>query len=77
MNQKASKEVLNLPFIKKLTASKTLTNGEVMALRLLTNAVVGGDVKAMKEILDRLEGKSKQSIEHSGDNIGVIKVVRE
>lgn len=76
MNAKASKDVLDLPFIKKLSKSKTLTNGEVMALRLLTNAVVGGDVKAMKEILDRLEGKAQQSVKHSGD-VNVIKIVRE
>ncbi len=76
MDKSTAKSIMDLPFIKKLNTKKTLSNGEALALRLMTSALVAGDVKAMKEILDRLEGKSKQSVEFIG-KIEAIKIIRE
>ncbi|KGM34693.1 hypothetical protein [Inquilinus limosus] len=40
----------------------------------LVAAGLGGDVSALKEIGDRLDGKPKQQVEHSGEDGGPLRV---
>lgn len=67
MEQKSPKAILDLQYIKKLSNKKDLTNSEALSLRLITSALVEGDIHAMKEIFDRLEGKAKQALDVTSD----------
>jgi hypothetical protein len=50
------------------------TFGQLLAFKLITQAVKG-DMQAAKEVLDRVEGKVKQSVAMSGDGGGPIQFV--
>ena len=69
LNKKANRELKELVFVKKLTASmneqqkEALTVGDIVMFRLLTKAIATGDMAAIKEIFDRTEGKAKQSLD--------------
>lgn len=55
------------------------TDGDSKKLRKIADALVeqamDGDVTAIKEIGDRIDGKPKQQIEHSGDQENPIAVM--
>ena len=72
IDSKAPKAIIDLAYVQKLTDKKDLSYNEVLALRLTTAALVEGDIAAIKEIFDRLEGKAQQSIEHSGQITEVV-----
>ena len=65
--------------INPITQEKVnkLTAKEVVVLQLWTKGMKG-DLNAIKEILDRLEGKVKENIEHSGqiDGVGKLLIIR-
>lgn len=69
LQRPANKNLTELAFVKKLAEGltkeefKKLTNGDILTLRLYSEAVASGDITAIKEILDRTEGKSKQSLD--------------
>lgn len=54
-----------------LAVNEATEDGDKKKLRKMADALVeqaiGGDVAAIKEIGDRIDGKPKQQIEHSGD----------
>jgi len=49
-----------------------MTGGELVAAKLLEKAIIGHDVSAIKELLDRVDGKVPQKNEHSGEDGGPI-----
>lgn len=55
-------EVLNLPYTGQNPNLKGLTKGEAMIITLADKASVG-DMAAVKEMLDRILGRSTQSIQ--------------
>lgn len=63
IDSQAPKAIINLAYVQKLTTKKKLFYNEVLALRLVTAALVEGDISAIKEIFDRLEGKAQQKID--------------
>ena len=67
IDSNAPRALIDLQYVKKLSTKKKLTYNEVLALRLATSAVVEGDISAIKEIYDRMEGKASQPIEHLGE----------
>lgn len=44
------------------------------AAEMLLDKAAEGDLNAIKELADRLDGKSKQAVEHTGADEGPIKV---
>lgn len=52
-------------FCKSIPAGK-ITNADALDAILLYKAIIKQDLAAIKEILDRTEGKAMQSHEHSG-----------
>lgn len=71
-NGKQFKAALNIA-IKRVENDKT-------ALARIAEALVskaeGGDVQAIKEVADRLDGKAIQALEHSGPDGGAIPVTK-
>lgn len=47
--------------------TETLTKIHLVIERLITNAIDDGDMAAIKEIFDRVEGKVVQAVEGTGD----------
>lgn len=45
-------------FLQKKNPKKKVTNAEALAARLLAKALVNGDMKAIKEIFDRIGGNT-------------------
>lgn len=64
--------------IHRAVKRKLEGKGDPQALDKLADALVAkgleGDVSALKEIGDRLDGKPKQQIEHSGEDGGPLQV---
>ena len=54
-----------------------VTKGEAVARKLVELALVDGNIPAIKEIYDRLEGRSTQPLEHTGKRGGgvILRVV--
>ena len=67
IDSQAPKAIIDLAYVQKLTTKKKLSYNEVLALRLATAALVEGDISAIKEIFDRLEGKAEQAVKYSGE----------
>ena len=64
MNEIAPESVVHASFIKCVTKGiKKPTIADALAARLVYEGVVNGQLPALREILDRTEGKAKQSIE--------------
>ena len=80
LERPANKNLTELAFVKKLSLNLTkaefnkLTNGDILTLRLYSEAVASGDIQAIKEILDRTEGKAKQFLDltSAGEQIQAI-----
>jgi hypothetical protein len=47
---------------------KAFTGGELLAFRLFNRGVIKGDMSAMREIIDRVEGRPLQKQEVTGKN---------
>jgi hypothetical protein len=56
---------------------KRVTNADAAAARLLYEALVKGEPWAMKELIDRTEGKATQPVELGGAEGGPLKVLVE
>lgn len=54
---------------------------EVTALELVTRKLVEmameGDIQAIREVSDRMDGKAKQSIDHTTDGLPIIEISAE
>jgi len=72
LEKNCPKGIMDLEFIKKLSVKKKLTTKEAIALRLMHSALDDGNLYAIKEIFDRLEGRTKQPIEHLGEGGGPV-----
>lgn len=56
-------------FVRKFArGKKVITNADAIALRLLDQAINKGELPAIKEVLDRSEGKPQQSVAVTTDN---------
>jgi len=57
------------------------TEVEVTALELVTRKLVEmameGDIQAIREVSDRMDGKAKQSIDHTTDGLPIIEISAE
>lgn len=73
---KAWRDALRLAVMRPADekAPKPKTNLDVLALALIS-AGKTGDVPALKEIGDRLDGKVPQALQHEGEGGGPITVV--
>jgi hypothetical protein len=73
-NQAAKGRTNPREFADMLRLAVKDAHGDKPKLRLLAEALVakgmGGDVPALKEIADRLDGKVPQGVAHSGDGEG-------
>ena len=64
LDKDAPEKLLEAEFVKQFIASKQgVTNSDIVVARLIFNAVVKGDHRAIQEIIDRIDGKAKQSID--------------
>jgi len=73
LEQVAPNEILNAKFVKEFCkGKKTVTTADAVAARLLNEGLIKGEPWAVKEILDRTEGKAAQSLELTGANGGAI-----
>lgn len=64
MERVAPREIKNTEFVKEFCKGrKKVTIADALAARLLTAALIEGESWAVREILDRLEGKAPQSID--------------
>lgn len=60
----APKVVIDASFIKEISKGrKKPTIAEAVAARLIYQAVINGDSKALKELLDRTEGRARQVVD--------------
>lgn len=62
MESNAPKAMIDVEYVKTLTSKKKLTYNELLGLRLAYAAMSEGDITAIKEIFDRLEGKAEQAV---------------
>lgn len=64
------------PFRDALRVELAATGEDAKALRDIARALIGkaqdGDIQAIREIADRLDGKPTQGLEHTGENGGPI-----
>jgi hypothetical protein len=60
-----------LPEIFIEVYGKDATFGQMLAFQLIAQAVKG-DMQAVKEVLDRVEGKVKQSVAMAGESSGPV-----
>lgn len=71
--------VVDKDFIKQFCktlkgkARKQITNADAQAARILYEALVNGEQWAIKELLDRTEGKARQTVELGGADGGPIR----
>jgi hypothetical protein len=64
LQQIAPKEVISSKFVKEFCkGKKRVTIADAIAARLLMSAIVQGDLQAIREVIDRLEGKSTQKLD--------------
>lgn len=68
----APDSIKNLSQIKDFLKKKKVTNADAIAGNLLHKAIVEKDLSAIKEIIDRTEGKAMQGVELSGKDGGEI-----
>lgn len=81
LDKKANANVKNLDWVQRLASELTpeemerLTNGDVLAMRLYVEAIAKGDITAIREMLDRVEGKAKQTVNLQGNvAIGITEI---
>ena len=81
LDKKANSNIKNLNWVQKLAEELTpeemerLTNGDVLAMRLYVEAIAKGDITAIREMLDRVEGKAKQTVNLQGNvAIGITEI---
>jgi len=64
LDKLAPGEVVNEKFVKEFCkGKKQITNGDAVAARIFKAAIIDGESWAVKELIDRLEGKAKLSID--------------
>ena len=75
--------VVEASFVREISKGlKSVTIADAVAARLIYEGAVNGNLGALKEILDRSEGKARQSIEISSESkieslVEVIKRTKE
>ena len=70
LNKAAPQKMQEAKFVSEfLGKNPKATNAEVLAVRLLFNALVKGDHKAVQEIIDRTEGKAMQQLSIEGETM--------
>lgn len=81
LDKKANSNIKNLDWVQRLASELTpeemerLTNGDVLAMRLYVEAIAKGDITAIREMLDRVEGKAKQTVNLQGNvAIGITEI---
>lgn len=67
LDKKAIKSIQDLKFVVELSDGKKITNAEAIALKLLHKALFEGDIRAIENIQDRIEGKPGQFIDITTD----------
>lgn len=67
LDKKAIKSIQDLKFVVELSEGKKITNAEAIALKLLHKALFEGDIRAIENIQDRIEGKPGQFIDITTD----------
>lgn len=74
MLEKVAPEVIaDTKFVKEFCkGKKRVTSADATAARLMYEALVKGEPWAVKELMDRTEGKASQPLEHSGPDGGPI-----
>jgi hypothetical protein len=74
MESLAPDELVNAKFVKEFCkGKKKVTTADAIAARLINEGLIKGEPWAMKEILDRTEGKAKQGLELTGKDGAPIK----
>ncbi len=56
--------------------NEKLSQLDIIILKQLEKAIKG-DTIAFRELLDRMEGKAKQELEMTGENITAIRIIRD
>lgn len=81
LDKKANSNIKGLDWVQKIAQELTpeemerLTNGDVLAMRLYVEAIAKGDITAIREMLDRVEGKAKQTVNLQGNvAIGITEI---
>lgn len=67
LDKKAIKSIQELKFVSELGDGKKITNSEAIALKLIHKALFEGDIRAIENIQDRIEGKPGQFIDITTD----------
>ena len=62
----APEDVSNAKFVKEFVKTKKPTVKDALAARMIYNAIIVGDGRAIRELLDRTEGKVLQKSEITG-----------
>jgi hypothetical protein len=67
MSKLAPDSIVDLRFVKEFCAGKKrITLADAQAARIIFEALVKGEAWAVKELLDRTEGKPTRPVEHNG-----------
>lgn len=67
LDKKAIKSIQDLKFVVELGDGRKITNAEAIALKLIHKALFEGDIRAIENIQDRIEGKPGQFIDITTD----------
>lgn len=67
LEKKTIKQIQDLKFVQELGDGKKITNAEAIALKLIHKALFEGDIRAIENIQDRIEGKPGQFIDITTD----------
>lgn len=76
LGQIAPDVIKNTKFVKEFCKiNKSVTNADAVAARILYEALVAGESWAIKELMERTEGKATQGVELSGPDGGAMEVM--
>lgn len=67
LEKKNIKQIQDLKFVQELGDGKKITTAEAIALKLIHKALFEGDIRAIENIQDRIEGKPGQFIDITTD----------
>lgn len=67
LEKKNIKQIQDLKFVQELGDGKKITTAEAIALKLIHKALFEGDIRAIENIQDRIEGKPGQFVDITTD----------